>query len=140
MMLAIAIVHLHLWASAGYRHIPTIGPLFLANFIIGLVVAFALIATLVPTVEKVPVLGQPWGQAALGIGGALFALGTLIGYIVTLTNGLFQFMEPGISYSGGVAIFAEVTSVVVLAVWAAMLLGWRTDATPLQSGGGQARA
>lgn len=119
LMLAIAVVHLHLWASQGYRHIPKIGPLFLANFIIGLLVAFLLVLTVVPGVSKVPVLGRRWGQILLGLGGALFAVGTLVGYLITLTHGLFQFKEPGISYSGGIAIFAEAASAVVLAAWVA---------------------
>ncbi|MHB1487405.1 MAG: hypothetical protein ACYCS7_11855 [Acidimicrobiales bacterium] len=119
LMLVIAVVHLHLWASQGYRRIPKIGPLFLANVIIGLVVAFLLVLTVVPGVSKVPVLGRSWGQVLLGLGGALFAVGTLVGYIITLTHGLFQFKEPGVSYAGGVAIFAEVVGAAVLVAWAA---------------------
>ena len=118
-MLAIAVVHLHLWQSQGYKHIPKIGPLFLANVIIGLVVAFSLVATVIPAVSKVPILGRRWGQVLLGLGGALFAVGTLVGYVITLTHGLFQFKEPGISYSGGVAIFAEAVGAVVLVAFAA---------------------
>src|SRR5205823_964424 len=39
-----AVIHLHLW-SDGYRHIPTIGPLFLAQGLVGLGLALALVAT-----------------------------------------------------------------------------------------------
>lgn len=39
-----AVIHLHLW-SDGYRYIPTIGPLFLAQGLVGLGLAIALVAT-----------------------------------------------------------------------------------------------
>jgi len=31
-----AVLHFHLWSSEGYRHIPTIGPLFLARAVCSL--------------------------------------------------------------------------------------------------------
>jgi hypothetical protein len=37
-MVATAVIHLHLWL-AGYRHVPRLGPLFMAQAITGLVVA-----------------------------------------------------------------------------------------------------
>ena len=36
-----AVLHFHLWSSEGYRHIPTIGPLFLAPAVAGLLLALA---------------------------------------------------------------------------------------------------
>jgi hypothetical protein len=36
-----AVIHFHLWDSEGYRHIPTIGPLFLAQAIVGVVLGLA---------------------------------------------------------------------------------------------------
>ena len=52
-----AVIHLHLWV-ASYRHIPTIGPLFLVQGIAGIVIAVAIV-----------VLRRPIMVA----GGALFA-------------------------------------------------------------------
>ena len=72
-----AIVHLHLWA-AGYRNIPTIGPLFLTQGIAGILLGVA-----VAVIRRVFV-------AALG---ALFALGTLAGLLVSANFGLFGYRE-----------------------------------------------
>lgn len=38
LMVATAVIHLHLWL-AGYRHVPRIGPLFIAQAVTGLAVA-----------------------------------------------------------------------------------------------------
>jgi hypothetical protein len=76
-----AYIHFHLWnETGGYRHIPTIGPLFLAQSIGGLVVGIVVVA-----VRRV------WA-AVIGMG---FAASTLIGFLLTvgLTKGLFNFKE-----------------------------------------------
>lgn len=73
-------IHLHLW-DGGYRHIHDIGPLFLANF--GLGVAAGL------TVVAVPERFLP--PAALGA--ALLAGGTLAGLAISVNHGLFGFRD-----------------------------------------------
>jgi hypothetical protein len=72
-----SVIHLHLW-STGYRHIPTIGPLFLVQGIIGIAVAAGLV-----------VLRRPLAFA----GGALFALGTAGGLLLSVNVGLFGFQD-----------------------------------------------
>jgi hypothetical protein len=72
-----AVIHLHLWAT-GYRHIPTIGPLFLVQGIAGIVVAVAIAALRRPIVL---------------VGGALFAAGTVGGLLLSVNVGLFGFQD-----------------------------------------------
>ena len=68
-----AVIHLHLW-SDGYRHIPTIGPLFLAQGVVGLGLALALVVT-----RRVLVV-------AAAVGYMLASIGALV---VSDVHGLF---------------------------------------------------
>src|SRR5580698_4973526 len=63
LLIASGLIHLHLWAT-GYRHISTIGPLFLLQGIAGIALA------LVVAVSR---------QLLAMVAGALFALGTMAG-------------------------------------------------------------
>ena len=71
------LIHLYLWAD-GYRHIATIGPLFLAQGIVGLVLAVLLVAY--PRV----------GVAAAAAG---YLLATLAAFTVSAAVGLFGFQD-----------------------------------------------
>jgi hypothetical protein len=104
LLLVIGVVHLHLWLD-GYRHLPTIGPLFLVA-----VVSSALLAVVV-SVRINPVIA---------VAAAAFAAGTLTANILSLwlPDGLFHFKEVGVSYSGGFAIASEIGVVALLGVWA----------------------
>jgi hypothetical protein len=99
-----ALIHLHLWAG-GYRHIPTIGPLFLLQGAAGIALA------LVVTVSR-----QPLAVVA----GALFALGTLGGLVLSIEVGLFGFKD---SLS---APYATLSVVVESAAFVALGLAWLT--------------
>ena len=70
-------VHLHLW-SEGYREIPTIGPLFLADAVGGFVLAALLLV---------------WPSPLTGRLGAGFMVSTLAGLILSINVGLFGFQE-----------------------------------------------
>ena len=78
---AIAGIHLNLWSSYGYRHIPTIGALFMLNAIGGAVLALANLT--------LPRRVVPW--AWLGTAG--FAMATLVALLVSLNGKLFGFAE-----------------------------------------------
>lgn len=77
----IAGIHFDLWAANGYRHIPTIGALFLLNGISGAVIA---VASITLPRRIVPLV---W-LAAAG-----FALATLVAVMVSLNTTLFGFHE-----------------------------------------------
>ena len=87
-------IHLHLW-SAGYKHLPSIGHLFLLNFIAAVVLA-------------VGVLAVPRRYLALAAGaGALMAAGTLVSLVISINVGLLGFKDSfnapfvHIEYVGG---------------------------------------
>jgi predicted lipoprotein with Yx(FWY)xxD motif len=103
LLIATAAIHLDLYLT-GYRSIPTIGWLFLLQVI----AAFALGALVLAT-------GQ-WLAAAAG---AVFALATLGGYLLTVWIGLFGFTEVRTT-AGIVAGVIEVAAFATLAGLAAM--------------------
>jgi hypothetical protein len=80
LLLAMALIHLKLW-NDGYRDVRWIGPLFMANAVLGVLGAVA-------------VLGSParWLPYAAVLGG-LLQIGTLLGLLLSLTVGLFGFKE-----------------------------------------------
>ena len=100
-------IHLDLWLD-GYRNIDVIGPAFLLNTIAG----FGLAALTLVTPR--PLL--PW-VAALG---ALTALGTLGGLLLSTTVGLFGFVETTAAELWWESFWVEVAAVVVLAALAVL--------------------
>jgi hypothetical protein len=108
-------IHFHLWDSVGYRHLATIGPLFLLQSIAGLV-----LGVLVLAVRRV------WA-ALLGIG---FALSTLAGFLVSVEYGLFGFKDSWQAPFASQAFAVELSAAGVLVVAAAMCMA---AATPLSS-------
>jgi hypothetical protein len=106
-----AVIHLHLW-STGYRHIPTIGPLFLLQGIVG--IALALL-----------VAGTRRGWAALI--GAGFAASTIGGLVLSVEVGLFGFKDSITAPDATLSLVVESAAVLVLA--AAVLVGARRPGT-----------
>lgn len=100
LVLVSAYIHLHLWMNA-YRHIPTIGPLFLAQVIAGVAVALLVVVT-----RKV------WA-AVIAIG---FVASTIGGFLLSVYFGLFGFKEVWSAPFAGVAFAVETSALVVLAV------------------------
>jgi hypothetical protein len=99
-----AVIHLHLWAT-GYRHIPTIGPLFLVQGVAGIVVAVAIAARRRPVVL---------------VGGALFAAGTVGGLLLSVNVGLFGFQDSLSAPFAVESLVVETIAVVVLGGTAAL--------------------
>jgi hypothetical protein len=100
-------IHFHLWQKVGYRHIPTIGPLFILQSVAGLVMGILVIA-----VRRI------WA-AVLGAG---FALSTLIGFLITVEHGLFGFKDQWSAPFGEQAFAIEVGAIVVLGIGVALCL------------------
>jgi len=71
-------IHFHLWQSLGYRHITTIGPLFLLQSIGGFLLGLVIIAA-----------RRVWA-ALLGAG---FAVATMVGFFISVEHGLFGFKD-----------------------------------------------
>jgi hypothetical protein len=103
-----AYIHLHLWNGI-YRHIPTIGPLFLLQAIGGFVLGVLIVA-----VRRV------WA-ALLGVG---FALSTMVGYLlsVDLPKGLFNWKESWSAPFAHLAFNVEIATIVVSVIAGALCL------------------
>ena len=80
LLLGMAWIHQHLY-DVGYATVPTIGPLFRLNAVLGLVAA--VLVLLVP---------MPWWRLACAAG-ALLQIGTLGALVQSLTVGAFGFKE-----------------------------------------------
>jgi predicted lipoprotein with Yx(FWY)xxD motif len=106
LLIAVGAIHLDLYLT-GYRSIPTIGWLFLFQFI----AAFGLGAAVLAFGE--------WLTAAAG---AVFALATLGGYLLSLWIGLFGFTEVRTT-AGVVAGLIEVAAFAALAALPALPAG-----------------
>jgi len=101
---AVGWVHLHLW-QAGYRHIPTIGPLFLAAAVSASAVAAGLLVR--PT-------------RLIGVLGFGVVMGILAGLIVSVNVGLFGFNESLSAPFAVESIVLETAAAVTLAAWIAV--------------------
>jgi hypothetical protein len=113
-LLAVGIVHLQQYFEL-YSQIPTIGTLFVLNFVGAVVVCVALLAPL----ER---LGR-WGDAALtlaAIAGIGLAATAFVFLFVSERTPLFGFQEPGYDpFAIMAARIAEVAAVVSLAAFLA---------------------
>ena len=109
-LLGVGIVHLQQYDGAHYSAIPTIGTLFLLNFVSAAVVAVGLFAPIerrFPRLRK-QVLG---GLAAAGLG---IALGALVALLISEQTPLFGFMEGGYRQAIVIAIVLEIATTVLL--------------------------
>jgi hypothetical protein len=109
-LLGVGIVHLQQYDGAHYSAIPTIGTLFLLNFVSAAVVAAGLLAPLergFPRLRR-QILG---GLAAAGIG---IALGALVALLISEQTPLFGFMEGGYRQAIVIAIVLEIATTVLL--------------------------
>jgi hypothetical protein len=107
LLLAIAGMHLYLWQD-GYRDIPTIGPAFMLQSVIGIGGA-------------VLVLIAPWRLLPIAsLLGALFALGSLGALLMTTFVGMFGFQESTAAPLWWETVVIEVAAFVVLGVLTAV--------------------
>ena len=109
MLVATGWIHLDLWLD-GYRAIPWIGPLFLANVVLAGLAAIAVLAT--------PTRWLPWVALPAG----LLELGTLAALVLSLTVGLFGFVESLRATLVLPTILVESVGFLVLAGYAGVVL------------------
>ena len=107
LLIWVAAIHIHLW-SEGYRDIRTVGPLFLADAVVGFVLAAVLLV---------------WPRPLAGLLGAGFMTSTLGGLIVTFNFGLFGFRESSGASFVIESIILESAGAVALLAWAVVV--WR---------------
>jgi hypothetical protein len=112
-----AVLHLDLWSS-GYRAIPTIGPLFLAQGIATPVIALILLLT-------------RWLVAILVALAAM--VGTLGGFILAATVGLFGFHDGFAAPFASTTFVTELTAIVFLLVGGTLVVRNAGSATKSSS-------
>jgi plastocyanin len=118
LLAATGAIHLDLYLTS-YRHIPTIGWLFLLQVIAAFLLAAGVLATRGPLVPAA---------------GAGFAVATLGGYLLSLWIGLFGFREVRTT-AGIVAGLIEIAAFATLATL--VLVAGRAQAGPAQAGPAQ---
>jgi hypothetical protein len=101
------VIHLYLWGETnGYRQIPTIGPLFLAQGIAAVIVGLALAAT-----RRVFAVLAAAGLLVSTVGGLILT--------IELSRGLFGFKESWSAPYVGLSLYDEIAGAVLLlaAMW-----------------------
>ena len=114
-LLAVGLDHLEQRSAAHYAAIPTIGTLFLVNFVSATVVAVGLALPL----ER---LGGPAGRrlpALLALSGVGIAAGSAAGLLISETIGLFGFMEDGYRSAIVLSLGFDAATIVLLGSYVA---------------------
>jgi hypothetical protein len=109
-VLATGVAHLEQYSVDNYSTVPTIGTLFLLNFIASIVIAIGLIAPL----RRVTGRNTDIVRALLAVAGIGLAVLSLAALFVSETTGLFGFVEHGYRMAIVVAIVVEVAATVFL--------------------------
>ena len=116
-LLAVGAVHLEQYAVGHYSAVPTIGSLFLVNFVAATVFGLALLA---PLGSISPRLGQLI-DATAALGGLGVAAGALVALLISERTPLFGFMEHGYRVAIVTAIATETLAIVALSAVLATL-------------------
>lgn len=111
LLIAAGAVHLQQYFAVYYRVIPVIGPLFVANFAIAVLLGLALLAP----IER---LGR-WLPPLAAAGGIGFAAGTIIALQISESGTLFGFHEHGYRTAIVLSIAFQGAAIVLLASYLA---------------------
>jgi hypothetical protein len=111
------LVHLHLWDIA-YRHVDTLGPLFIVQGVATIAVAILLVL---------------WPRAIVVVAGLALAAGTILGFVKALNGGIFGFTLPVVTNWAKLALGAEIGVVVTLATAGWLMLAGRPQHEPVPS-------
>jgi hypothetical protein len=99
-MVASGLIHLHLWDIA-YRHVATLGPLFLVQTIAAFVGAV--------------VLGVTRSMIVM-VGSVLLMVGTMVGFVLADTVGIFGFKLPEVTQWAYLALGTEAMASALLVI------------------------
>ena len=108
-LLAVGAVHLQQYEDL-YSAIPTIGTLFVVNFIAATVIGVGL---LLP-IELVWRRAGAWVAATLALGGIVLAAGAYVFLLIAERRPLFGFMEPG--YNPDAILTSQVSEIATVAL------------------------
>ena len=107
LMICSGLIHIHLWSIA-YRHVATLGSLFLVQAVAALVLAVMLVVTRV---------------VAVALACMALMVGTVVGFILAVSVGIFGFTLQIVTAWAYEALGAELLSTVLLGVL--VLRAWR---------------
>lgn len=111
-LLAMGGVHIQQYIVQDYRVIPTIGPLFLLNFIGGTGLGLYFLIPVGRRAGRVTLLVD----AVVALAGWFVAAGALVALLVSEHTPLFRFMEHGYRFAIVFAIVSEAVAFVALTV------------------------
>ena len=114
-LLGVGVDHIEQYSVDSYSAIPTIGTLFLLNFVSATLVALGLLAP----IERVAGRWAAPARALLATAGVWIAAGSLAGLLVSEQGGLFGFREQGYREAIVVSMALEVGAMVLLGVFLA---------------------
>jgi hypothetical protein len=109
-VLATGVAHIEQYAVDNYSTVPTIGTLFLLNFISAIVIAVGLIAPL----RRVAGRYTDLVRAVIAVSGIGLGVLSLAALFVSERSGLFGFVEHGYRMAIVISIAVEVAAVVFL--------------------------
>jgi hypothetical protein len=112
-VVAIGVDHIEQYSVDKYSTVPTIGTLFLLNFVGAIVIAVGLIAPL----RRVAGRYTDVVRAVIAVGGIGLGVLSLAGLFISETSGLFGFVEHGYRMAIVVAIAVEVAATAFLVVF-----------------------
>lgn len=108
-LLVIGSVHFQQYEFEFYSSIPTIGPLFLANFVAATALGLFLLSPIRPRGRAGAILDR--GAAIAGVG---VAAGGLVSLLISEHTSLFGFTEHGYRFAIVLALTSEAIAIVVL--------------------------
>jgi hypothetical protein len=109
-VLATGVAHIEQYSVDNYSTVPTIGTLFLLNFVAAIVIAVGLIAPL----RRVTGRYTDAVRAVVAVAGIGLGVLSLAGLFVSESSGLFGFVEHGYRTAIVVAIAVEVAATIFL--------------------------
>jgi hypothetical protein len=107
LVVASSIIHFELWDDHGYRSIPTIGPLFLTQAVVGVLLALATSAS---------------RKMLLVLTEVAFALSSAAGLIISVNFGLFGWQDTMGAPYAGLALSVELAAAVLLLASTALMV------------------
>jgi hypothetical protein len=112
-VLATGVAHIEQYAVDDYSTVPTIGTLFLLNFVGAIAIAAGLIAPLPRGARRY----TDAVRAVMAVGGIGLGVLSLAALFISETRGLFGFVEHGYRMAIVVAIVVEAAAAVFLVVF-----------------------
>jgi hypothetical protein len=102
LLIASGLIHLHLWDIA-YRHVKTLDVLFLVQVVLTLLAAAAVLTT---------------RHLLVTVGAAILMAGTIVGFVLARTVGIFGFRLTFISTEAYAVLIIEAVAIATLGITA----------------------